>query len=265
MRFDLQINPGNSIWPIARDAALAAESAGFKTLWTVDHLAGDVMRAPDMPECFTLLGALAGVTSTIELGPLVVNVGNRHPAILANSVATMQQISGGRFVLGLGAGASPNSPFAAERHAIGLLPLATMAERHAVLVNALDVMHELWSSTRRAELAAFPIANPKPPVIIGVNSVALAKIAGARANGVNVRASHERAGEILAAAKLSHATSGIDKPFTVSVWEHYDEALLRGDDPRLEIWRSWGVDRAILLMFKSVDFAVLNRAAKYLR
>ena len=265
MRFDLQINPGNSIWPIARDAALAAEAAGFKTLWTVDHLAGDVMHAPDMPECFTLLGALAGVTSKIELGPLVVNVGNRHPAILANSVATMQQISGGRFVLGLGAGSSPNSPFAAERRAIGMLPPAKLADRHAAVIGALDVMNEMWSPTRRSELAAFPIANPKPDVIIGANSVALAKIAGERTNGVNIRATHERAGEILAAAKLTHENSGLKKPFTVSVWEHFDEALLRGDDPRLEVWRSWGVDRVILLMFKSVDFAALNRAAKFLK
>ena len=264
MRFDLQINPGTSIWPIARDAALAAEAAGFKTLWTVDHLAGDVMQAPDMPECFTLLGALAGVTSKIELGPLVVNVGNRHPALLANSVATMQQISRGRFVLGLGAGASPNSPFAAERRAIGLLPPAKIADRHAALVQALDVMNEMWNPNRRAELVAFPMPEPRPQVILGVNSVALARIAGARINGVNIRASHERAGEILAAAQDAHKSSGIEKPFTVSVWEHYDEALLRGDDPRLATWRSWGVDRAILLMFKSVDFAALDRAAKYL-
>ena len=264
MRFDLQINPGNTIWPIARDAALAAEAAGFKTLWTVDHLAGDVMRAPDMPECFTLLGALAGVTSKIELGPLVVNVGNRHPAILANSVATVQQISGGRFVLGLGAGASPNSPFAAERRAIGLLPPENIADRHAAVNDALDVMNEMWSPNRRTDLVSFPMPKPLPQIILGVNSIALARIAGARTNGVNIRASHERAGEILAAAQLAHANSGIDKPFTVSVWEHYDEALLRGDDPRLDVWRSWGVDRAILLMFKSVDFAALNRAAKFL-
>ncbi len=264
MRFDLQINPGNTIWPIARDAALAAEVAGFKTLWTVDHLAGDVMQAPDMPECFTLLGALAGVTSKIELGPLVVNVGNRHPALLANSVATMQQISGGRFVLGLGAGASPNSHFAAERHAVGWIPLKRQTDRHAALVQALDVMQEMWAPDRRTELATFPMAAPVPQIILGVNSVALAKIAGARTNGVNIRASHEQAGQILDAAQSAHANSGIDKPCTVSVWEHYDEALLRGDDPRLDIWRGWGVDRAILLMFKSVDFAALKRAAKFL-
>ncbi len=264
MRFDLQINPGNTIWPIARDAALAAQDAGFKTLWTVDHLAGDVMHAPDMPECFTLLGALASITKTIELGPLVVNVSNRHPALLANSVATLQQISGGRFVLGLGAGASPNSPFASERRAVGWLPPTKMVDRHFAVVQALDVMQEMWEPDRRTELAAFPMPAPMPQIILGVNSVALAKIAGARTNGVNIRASHERAGEILNVAQSAHQNSGIDKPFTVSVWEHYDEALLRGDDPRLEVWQSWGVDRVILLMFKSVDFAALDRAAKFL-
>ena len=264
MRFDLQINPGTAIWPIAKDAAVAAEAAGFKTFWTVDHLAGEVLLARDMPECFTLLGALAGVTKTIELGPLVVNVGNRHPGLLANSAATMQQLSRGRFVLGLGAGASPNSPFAAEQRAIGVSPPATMRERHAVLSNALDVLNGMWSPQRRIELATFPLPKPRPQVIVGVNSVGLATIAGARTNGVNVRASHERAGEFLAAAREAHNSSGIDKPFTVSVWEHYDEALVRGDDPRLDTWRSWGVDRAIMLMLGSVDFAAIDRAAKYL-
>lgn len=264
MRFDLQINPGNAIWPIARDAALAAEAAGFKTLWIADHLAGDAMRAPDMPECFSLLGALAAVTQSIEIGPLVVNVGNRHPAIVANAVATLQQISGGRVILGLGAGSSPDSRFSSERRAIGFLPPVKLAERHALVVQALEVINELWSPNRRADLATFPIAKPMPQIVIGVNSVALARIAGARTNGVNVWASHHRAGEILAAAQVAHQTSGIDKQFTVSVWEHYDEAVVRGDDPRLDVWRSWGVDRVILLMFKSVDFAAINRAEKFL-
>jgi len=40
--------------------------------------------------------------------------------------------------------------------------------------------------------------------------------------------------------------------------------LVSGDDARLDVWRSWGVDRAILLMFKSVDFAAIDRAAQYL-
>ena len=95
VKFDLQINPGVASWPTIREVALAAEDVGFSTLWTMDHLQGSVMRAPDMPECFSLLGALAAATSTIGLGPLVVNVGNRHPGVLANAAATVQLVSGG--------------------------------------------------------------------------------------------------------------------------------------------------------------------------
>jgi hypothetical protein len=145
------------------------------------------------------------------------------------------------------------------------LPPAKLADRHAALVQALDVMNEMWSTSRRTDLATFPVATPTPEIIVGANSVALAQVAGARTNGINIRATHERAEEILAAAQTSHAESKLDKPFSISVWEHYDEALVRGDDARLERWRKWGVDRVILLMFRSVDFAALERAGKYLR
>ncbi|MGA1087298.1 MAG: LLM class flavin-dependent oxidoreductase, partial [Ilumatobacteraceae bacterium] len=89
LHFDLQVNPGNAPWPMLADAARAAEAAGFETFWTADHLAGEVMAAPEMPESFTALGAIAAVTSTIRLGPLVANVANRLPVITANSAATL--------------------------------------------------------------------------------------------------------------------------------------------------------------------------------
>jgi hypothetical protein len=56
------------------------------------------------------------------------------------------------------------------------------------------------------------------------------------------------------------------RPFTVSVWEHFDEALLRIDvlDERIERWRSWGVNRVILLMFRGVDVAAIERAGAHL-
>ncbi|MFM9137421.1 MAG: LLM class flavin-dependent oxidoreductase, partial [Actinomycetota bacterium] len=100
MIYDVQFNQGHYTWPELRDAARAAESAGYDTLWIADHLAGSVMSAPTMPECFTLLGAIAEATSTIRLGVLVANVGTRHPGVLANAAATVQNISGGRFTLG---------------------------------------------------------------------------------------------------------------------------------------------------------------------
>ena len=128
MIYDIQLNHGHYTWPELRDAARLVEDSGFDTLWIADHLAGSVMAASSMPECFTLLGALVEATSTIRLGVLVANVGTRHPGVLANAAATVQNISGGRFTLGLGAGASPSSPFATEMRALDIPIRETMAE-----------------------------------------------------------------------------------------------------------------------------------------
>ena len=275
MRFDLQVNPGNAPWPLLADAARAAEAAGFDTFWTADHLAGEVMAAPAMPECFTTLGALAALTSSIRLGPLVANVANRPPVITANAAATLQQVSGGRCILGLGAGSAPNTKWSAERRAVGLEQPPKMADRHQVLLDALDVIDELWSPTRRADLQTFISPSPRPPILLGVNSTVLARIAAQRTDGVNVRGSADYAREVIAAAVQERSVvrttaadgAGVVDPFMFTVWEHFDESLLRADvlDERIERWLGWGVNRVILLMFRSVDLAAIERAGSLLR
>ena len=275
MRFDLQVNPGNAPWPLLADAARAAEAAGFDTFWTADHLAGEVMAAPAMPECFTTLGALAAVTSSIRLGPLVANVANRPPVITANAAATLQQVSGGRCILGLGAGSAPNTKWSAERRAVGLEQPPKMADRHQVLLDTLDVIDELWSPTRRADLQTFISPSPRPPILLGVNSTVLARIAAQRTDGVNVRGSADYAREVIAVAMQERSVmrttaadgAGVVDPFMVTVWEHFDEALLRTDvlDERIERWQGWGVNRVILLMFRGVDLAAIERAGSLLR
>jgi alkanesulfonate monooxygenase SsuD/methylene tetrahydromethanopterin reductase-like flavin-dependent oxidoreductase (luciferase family) len=276
MRFDLQVNPGNAPWPLLADAARAAEAAGFDIFWTADHLAGEVMAAPAMPECFTTLGALAAVTSSIRLGPLVANVANRLPVITANAAATLQQVSGGRCILGLGAGSAPNTKWSAERRAVGLEQPPKMADRHQVLLDTLDVIDELWSPTRRADLQTFISPSPRPPILLGVNSTVLARIAAQRTDGVNVRGSADYAREVIAAAVQERsmargaanggAVNTVDS-FMVTVWEHFDESLLRTDvlDERIERWQGWGVNRVILLMFRGVDLAAIERAGSLLR
>ncbi len=275
MRFDLQVNPGNAPWPLLADSARAAEAAGFDTFWTADHLAGEVMAAPVMPECFTTLGALAAVTSRIRLGPLVANVANRLPVITANSAATLQQVSGGRCVLGLGAGSAPKTKWSAERRAVGVGQPPKMADRHRVLLDTLDVIDELWSPTRRADLQTFISPSPRPPILLGVNSTVLARIAAQRTDGVNVRGSVDYAHDVIAAAVQERSAvrtttadgAGVVDPFMVTVWEHFDEALLRTDvlDERIERWQGWGVNRVILLMFRGVDLAAIERAGSLLR
>src|SRR3970040_2007006 len=93
-------------WPELRDMSRAAEQAGFDSLWVGDHL---LFRDPDLPprgpwEAWSVLAALAGITERVDLGPLVASVSFHNPAILAKKGATIDEISGGRLILGLGAG-----------------------------------------------------------------------------------------------------------------------------------------------------------------
>src|SRR6201991_2741762 len=83
--------------------ARAAEECGFGSLWLGDHLLYD---APERGpwEAFTLLSALAAVTSDVVLGPLVACAGFHPPGLLAKMASTIDEVSGGRFILGFGAG-----------------------------------------------------------------------------------------------------------------------------------------------------------------
>lgn len=156
---DIQLNHGAAEWPVLVEAARVAEERGFNTLWIADHLAGDMMGAATMPECFTTLGGLAAATTSIGLGSLVVNVGTRHPGIIANAAATVQQISGGRFTLGLGAGASPTSRFARELHALDIPVPSALEDRHRRLEDTLNRIEEMWSPKRDPRYAGFPLPN----------------------------------------------------------------------------------------------------------
>jgi probable F420-dependent oxidoreductase len=93
-------------WPAMRDMARAIDDLGFDALWVGEHL---LYRWPDRDprgpwEAWTQMAGLAAVTSRVTIGPLVACTGFHNPALLAKQAATIDEISGGRFVLGLGAG-----------------------------------------------------------------------------------------------------------------------------------------------------------------
>lgn len=256
---DLQVNQGAAPWPVLRDAALAAEDAGFDTLWSLDHFSGEMFGSDSMLECFSVLSAWAAVTSRIGLGTLVANVVNRHPGLLASAASTVQAISGGRLTLGLGAGAAPGTPWASEHDALGIPLLADMAERHRALVRTVQFLREVWAEDRDERFRAFPRPVPIPPIIVGVNSESLARTAGSTVDGMNVRANHPRRADIISAAIDAR---GGRPGFDVSVWTSWEQGFSRDDVAALE---AEGVTRVVLVLRGTPDPVVIGRMLASLR
>jgi len=92
-------------WSTLRDMALTAEERGLDSVYLADHLLfRERSRTEGIHEAWTVLSAVAALTSRVEIGPLVLAVPFRNPAITAKMAAELDEISGGRLVLGLGCG-----------------------------------------------------------------------------------------------------------------------------------------------------------------
>jgi alkanesulfonate monooxygenase SsuD/methylene tetrahydromethanopterin reductase-like flavin-dependent oxidoreductase (luciferase family) len=93
-------------WPELAATARAAEEAGFDSIWVGDHYLyrGDGRPERGPWEAWSLLAALAAITEHVSLGPLVASAAFANPAVLAKRAATVDEVSGGRLVLGIGAG-----------------------------------------------------------------------------------------------------------------------------------------------------------------
>jgi alkanesulfonate monooxygenase SsuD/methylene tetrahydromethanopterin reductase-like flavin-dependent oxidoreductase (luciferase family) len=90
------------------ERTLAAEAAGFDSIWLMDHLCAPMATDVDTFEGWTIASALAARTSTIRIGHLVLCDPFRHPALLAKMAATLDVVSGGRLELGIGWGSVPD-------------------------------------------------------------------------------------------------------------------------------------------------------------
>lgn len=254
MHIDLRLDPFDASWAEVRDAVRAAEDAGFAGIWAPDHVDGRVFGASEVLECWTVLTAIAVSTSSVTVGPLVLNVGNRHPGVLATMAATLQDISGGRLLLGLGAGGGGGEPFRREQAAIRRA-VAPDPVRRAQVETCVKEMRRLWASP------GFLRPDPAPPVVIAAFGPKMARIAGQLGDGINMPALHPRLPELVGIARDVHAEAGRDPGrFLVTVYSELDESWLRADSQARTELAALGVDRLILFLGPPFDAARLGGA-----
>ena len=231
--------------------ARSAESRGFGAVWVADHFSGSVVGRSWSRDPFVSLGAIAAVTERINIGVLVANVMNRHPAQLAGSINSLQSLAPERVRLGVGSGAAPGSPFAAEHDAIGT-HLLDNAGRRQRLIDSIGALHAIWNGDDAYAAAAVCAevgfsglvgvvdGARRPPIIVGASTWPTTEIALRFADGVNLRAT--------AGLPALLERIGRERPdgFEVSVLDWLDESA--DDRIALERYRDAGVDRLILGM-----------------
>lgn len=165
MKFSLWPNPSHPPAEVL-DLARWADTTGWHGIWYADHYMANTgtteTRSGDMHECWAMLPALAAVTESVRVGSLVTPTSVHHPAVLANRAATIDHISAGRMVLGMGAGWQVN-----EHHAYGI-ELEPPGARVTRFEEAIQVVRSLLDRDRttfRGEVFTVLDAPSDPPPV----------------------------------------------------------------------------------------------------
>jgi alkanesulfonate monooxygenase SsuD/methylene tetrahydromethanopterin reductase-like flavin-dependent oxidoreductase (luciferase family) len=249
------------------ESARRLDEAGYAGVWGWDHFMGRGDVTVPVVEGWTALAMAAGATSRISVGSFVLNNVNRHPAVVARMASTLQIASGGRLILGMGIGGHP------KEHAAYGIEFPPTAERVARLEEAVAVIRALWTGgpvTRESpyyplvEAYARPVPDPAPPIIIGGETPAGARLAARIGDGWTAfeRFETDLPGylEALEAAGKRREDQTLYVGFQ-GEWLS-DETL--DDSPWVlepretwERWRSAGADGAIVLARTTADVDLL--------
>jgi alkanesulfonate monooxygenase SsuD/methylene tetrahydromethanopterin reductase-like flavin-dependent oxidoreductase (luciferase family) len=178
MRHGIVILPQDP-WSIARRKWQSAEGLGFDHAWTYDHLSWRSLADQPWNATIPTLTAAAVVTDTIRLGTFVSSPNFRHPVPFAKEIATVDDISGGRFVLGVGSGGTGFDAFVLGQREY------TPKERHARFAEFVTLLDELlrhepdgaqgvtfdgeWYTAKDARMVGAPAQDPRVPFVLAAN------------------------------------------------------------------------------------------------
>jgi probable F420-dependent oxidoreductase len=233
MRFGLQL--GFPDWKQLRDVAQAAESLGFHSIYFPDHLVheGPERQRDDHPAYDPMVQAAvaAEATARVRIGHLVLCNLFRHPAVTARSLATLDELSGGRLVAGLGTG------WTETEFRMSGIPFPDVTTRLRMLDEALTCIRGLWGSAaltfegefyrfRDAVLFPKPVQRPHPPFLLGGSGRGLLRLAARHADELNIISATGKTGYI-ALAEVSKLT---DESFRAKVRFVREEAARHGRD-----------------------------------
>jgi alkanesulfonate monooxygenase SsuD/methylene tetrahydromethanopterin reductase-like flavin-dependent oxidoreductase (luciferase family) len=173
-------------WSAIRDLAVRAEEIGFDTVWTADELLWrpEGGRTQGWWECVAMTGAVAAATSRIKVGTWILSALHRNPGITAKAVETLDEISGGRFVFGLGAGHAGR-----QGHAFGLPEDRTVGRFEEALEIILPLLREGRADFEGTFHAARDLEHrpvgPRPgaiPIMIGAKGPRMLRLAARHAD-----------------------------------------------------------------------------------
>jgi F420-dependent oxidoreductase-like protein len=217
MKFGLQLWSQQTDWPMWRDSALAAEEAGWDSVWTWDHLMA-IFGPWEQPihEGWMLLAGAAPLTSRVRLGLMVGANTFRNPALTAKLAVTLDHLSGGRAVLGIG-----GAWFEREHEAYGIHFGTGFGERLDRLDESVMVIRRLLDGERFSHQGRFytftdALAEPRPvqahlPILIGGSGpTKTLRTTALRADGWNTGATVEGFRDKLAVLERHCADVGRD-------------------------------------------------------
>jgi alkanesulfonate monooxygenase SsuD/methylene tetrahydromethanopterin reductase-like flavin-dependent oxidoreductase (luciferase family) len=252
MDLDVLLDSFGTRWTDILDAAKAAEACGLDGVWLNDHLNGLVERAPHALECWTLLSALASTVPRVVLGPLVLNVANRDAGTLAVMAATLQEVSGGRLMLGIGAGGRSGTRYGLEQEALGRT-VASDPERRLHVERTVQTLRQVWSGGAMGK-GGFLRPTPPPPLLIAAFGPKMAELAGTIGDGICVRAATSLP-ELSTIAREAHAQVGRDpRTFLIA-------ASLGSVPEQIQQWAELDVDRLVVYVKPPFEVGIRQLAA----